>query len=56
MLNEEFTKLRMQRGESIENIANILNLSVDEYNDKEKGHVCLTNHEKTILREHYRLI
>lgn len=52
-MNENLKNIRIENGESAENIAELLNISVSEYIDKEKGVISMTNGEKKLLAEYY---
>lgn len=52
-MNENLKTLRIENGETEENIAKLLNISPSEYIDKEKGVISTTNGEKKILSEYY---
>lgn len=52
-MNENLKNIRIENGESTENIAELLNISVSEYIDKEKGVISTTNGEKKVLSEYY---
>ena len=54
-LNNSLKKLRINNSESEQEIADILNLSVSEYLDKEEGLVSLTNGEKKVLNDHFNV-
>ncbi|KYH28393.1 MULTISPECIES: helix-turn-helix domain-containing protein [Clostridium] len=52
-MNENLRNIRIENGETVENIAELLNIPVSEYIDKEKGIISTTNGEKKILAEYY---
>ncbi|QGU96319.1 hypothetical protein GOM49_15535 [Clostridium bovifaecis] len=52
-MNENLKNIRIENGETEENIAELLNISVSEYIDKEKGVISTTNGEKKTLSEYY---
>ncbi|MFU0824197.1 MULTISPECIES: helix-turn-helix domain-containing protein [Clostridium] len=52
-MNENLRNIRIENGETEENIAELLNIPVSEYIDKEKGIISTTNGEKKILAEYY---
>lgn len=52
-MNDNLRKIRIENGETENNIAALLNISVSEYMDKEKGIISTTNGEKKMLAEYY---
>ncbi|MCY6371437.1 hypothetical protein [Clostridium ganghwense] len=46
--------IRLENGEKVEEMAELLNISAAEYIDKENGVISLTNGEKEILSEYYK--
>jgi transcriptional regulator with XRE-family HTH domain len=52
-MNENLKNIRIENSESAENIAELLNISISEYIDKEKGVISMTNGEKKLLAEYY---
>lgn len=54
-MNKNLKNLRLENGESEKDIAALLNISVSEYIDKEKGIISTTNGEKKKLADFYEV-
>ncbi len=52
-MSENLKNVRIENSETTENIAELLNISVSEYIDKERGVISMTNGEKRLLAEYY---
>lgn len=52
-MESNLKNIRLENGAKIEEIAELLDISVDEYIDKEDGVISLTNGEKKLLSEYY---
>lgn len=52
-MNENLKNIRIENGETEENVAELLNLKTSEYIDKENGVISMTNGEKKLLSEYY---
>lgn len=52
-MHNRLKDFRIKQEKSGEEIANMLNLSEDEYLDKERGKVSLTNYEMKLLCQYY---
>jgi transcriptional regulator with XRE-family HTH domain len=52
-MSENLKNIRIENGESPENIAELLNISFSEYIDKERGVISMTNGEKKLLADYY---
>ncbi|MCY6957466.1 helix-turn-helix domain-containing protein [Clostridium brassicae] len=52
-MESNLKNIRLENGAKIEEIAELLNISVDEYINKEDGVISLTNGEKKLLSEYY---
>ncbi|WMJ80432.1 hypothetical protein RBU49_16750 [Clostridium sp. MB40-C1] len=52
-MESNLKNIRLENGAKIEEIAELLDISVDEYIDKEDGIISLTNGEKKLLSEYY---
>lgn len=52
-MKNNLQKIRLENDSKIEDVAEILNISKEEYMDKESGVVSLSNNEKNILSNYY---
>lgn len=52
-MKSNLQKIRLENDAKVEDVAEMLNISKEEYMDKESGVISLTNSEKKILSTYY---